>query len=509
MTPEQISLYQEIARELDNCSYGTKQKYLKETCERIGLTPQTLYKNLEAVGYKSGKKTRADKGNTHIDLKDARTVCGIMVHTQRKNEKRLVSCANAIKMAFANGLIKKKYNPSTLLRVAREHGFHPDQQNRPTPHQNMASLHPNHIWQVDASIGTLFYLPKGGVEFFDETKHYKNKPQNLEKASRDLCVRYVITDHYSGSIYVKYYSATGETQEILFDLLVEAFLPKDNIIMHGVPFMLVMDKGAANTAHSVQAFLNKMHVDHYAHATGNSRAKGSVEKAQDIIEREFEGGLRLMKSPVKNVQQLNQLAIKWMIYFNSIKEHRRHHHPRWALWQTIRPEELRLAPSREIMEMLLTSKPQSRKVQGDLTITFKGKGFNKPERYSVSHIPGVRVGEEVQVSINPYRVPNIDILIVDYQGKETLHECVPLAVNEAGFIEGSAIFGQQMARPVDTELETERKASLRAAYDGAETLEEAKARQKKGAQLYGGKIDPFNKHMDETLLPDFISRPGT
>lgn len=508
MTPEQISLYQEIARELDNCAYGNKQAYLKKTCARIGLTLQTLYKNLEAVGYTSGKKTRADKGNTHIELDDARKVCGIMVYTQRKNEKRLVSCANAIEIAFANKEISKKYNPSTLLRVARQHGFHPDQHNRATPHQNMASLHPNHVWQVDASIGTLFYLPKGGVEFFDETKHYKNKPQNLEKASRDLCVRYVITDHYSGSIYVKYYSATGETQEILFDLLVEAFLPKDNIIMHGVPFMLVMDKGAANTAHSVQAFLNKMHVDHYAHATGNSRAKGSVEKAQDIIERKFEGVLRLMKSPVKNVQQLNQLADKWMVYFNSTKEHSRHHHPRWALWQTIREEQLRLAPSRETMEMLLTSKPQSRKVQGDLTITFKGKGFAKPERYSVAHIPGVRVGEEVQVSINPYRSPNIDIIMADYQGKETLHECVALVVNEAGFIEGSAIFGQQMARPVDTELETERKASLRAAYDGAETLEEAKARQKKGAQLYGGKINPF-KHMDETSLPDFISRPGT
>ena len=508
MTPEEITLYQEIARELDECAYGKKSAYMKEKSESIGISRDTLYNNLGAVGYISGKKLRTDKGNTHIDLEDARLVCAIMTHTARKNEKRLTSCDRAIEIAFANGEIKQKYNPSTLLRVAKEHGFHPDQQGRDTPHVEMKSLHPNHVWQVDASVGTLFYLPKGGVEFFDEREHYKNKPQNLEKVRNDLCVRYVITDHNSGSIFVKYYSCSGESQEILFDVLVEGFSKKDKVLMHGVPQILIMDKGSANIAHTVKAFLTKMHVDHFPHSTGNSRAKGSVEKAQDIVECQFEGGLRLMKQPVQNVDELNFLAKKWMVYFNSTQEHSRHHSTRWGLWQTIQPEQLRLAPSREIMQALLTSKPESRTVDGKLRITYKGKGFAQRETYSIAHIPNVRVGEKVMVTVNPYRAPNIDIIMTDYQGKETLHECVPLAFDEAGFSENAVVFGEEMARTVDTVLDSERKESLRAAYAGAETLTEAKAQQKKGVQLFGGKIDPF-KHMDDKKIPLFIERPGT
>lgn len=508
MTPEQFTLYQEIAKGLDALPHGKKQEYLKQSCDRIGVSLPMMYQNLEAVGYKSGKKTRSDKGKTHVDLDDAKIICGIMVHTKRKNEKRLVSCTNAIEIAFANGQIKQKYDPSTILRVAREHGFHPDQQGKDTPHVEMKSLHPNHVWQVDASVGTLFYLPKGGVQFFDEREHYKNKPQNLEKASRDLCVRYVITDHNSGAIYHKYYSCSGESQEILFDVLVEGFSKKDKILMHGVPEILIMDKGSANTAHAVKAFLTKMHINHFAHSTGNSRAKGSVEKAQDIVECQFEGGLRLMKEPVQNVDQLNLLAEKWMIFFNSTKKHSRHGSTRWGQWQTIKENELRLAPPREVMEALLTSKPLARKVKGNLTITFKGKGFEQTQTYSVAHIPNVRVGEDVMVTINPYRAPNIDIIMTDYQGKETLHECVPLAFDGAGFSEHAVVFGEEMARTVDTVVDIERKESLKQAYSGAQTLTEAKAQQKKGVQLYEGKLDPF-KHMNDKKIPTYIDRPGT
>ena len=508
MTPEQITMFQEIAKKLDTQPYGQKQVYLKETCERIGMPLQSLYDNLKAVGYVSGKKIRTDKGITHIDLNDARLVCGIMINTRRKNEKRLVSCAEAIDMAFANAQIQQKYNPGSLLRVAREHGFHPDQQSRATPHIEMKSLHPNHVWQVDASVGTLFYLPKGGVEFFDEREHYKNKPQNVEKASRDLCIRYVITDHYTGSIFLKYYSCSGESQEILFDVLVEGFSKQDKLLMHGVPHMLIMDKGSANTAHAVQAFLTKMHINHFAHSTGNSRAKGSVEKTQDIVECQFEGGLRLMKSQVQNVDELNILAQKWMVYFNSTKIHGRHKTTRWGLWQTIREQELRIAPAREVMEMLLTSKPQPKTVKGNLRVSFKGKGFAQSETYSVAHIPNVRVGEKVMVTVNPYRAPNIDIIMIDYQGKETIHECVPLVIDEAGFSENAVTFGEKMVSAIDTVLDTERKENLKAAYAGAETLTEAKAAQKKGVQLYDGKIDPF-KHMDDKKIPMYIERPGT
>lgn len=490
MTPDQITLYQEIAKRHQDAKHGEKQKVLQESCERLGITMQMLYRKFDEINYTSNRKTRSDRGETSIDLDDARLICSMMHESRRKNEKRLMSCRQAIAIAFANGQISEEYTPSSLLRIAEMNGFHPDQLAAPTPHINMQSEHPNHVWQVDASIGTLFYLDKGGVQFFDEKKHYKNKPENMEKIKRDLCVRYVITDHYSGFIFVKYYAATGETQEILFDLLLDAFELKSRIALHGIPRMIVMDKGAANTAHSVRSFLNKLGIENFAHSTGNSRAKGSVEKAQDIIERNLEGGLRFMNTPVSNMDEMNRFANLWMPRFNDVEILTRAKQPRSQLWLTITSVQLILAPARDVLMALFTSKPQERRVNGDLTISFKGKGFEEAMRYSVEHVPNVKVNDKVLVTLNPFRSPNIDVIMTDIQGKETLYECVPLEVNEAGFYENAVMFGEGIESKQDTVADVERKESLKRAYN-VEILAEAEKLKAKNAQLFGGKIDPF------------------
>lgn len=488
--PDQITLYQEIAQRHADAKHGEKQAILQESCERLGITMQQLYRRFDEIGYVSNRKKRSDKGETKINLDDARLVCSMMHESRRKNEKRLISCRQAIEIAYENGQISENYNPTSLLRIAEMHGFHPDQLAAPTPHVTMQSLHPNHAWQVDASIGTLFYMPKGGVEFFDEKKHYKNKPENMEKIKRDLCIRYVITDHYSGFIFVKYFAASGETQEILFDLLLDAFEKKNRIAMHGIPKIIIMDKGAANTAHSVRSFLNKLGIENFAHSTGNSRAKGSVEKAQDIVERNFEGGLRFAKAPVADMEQMNYLAQLWMPRFNDVEILTRAKQPRAQLWNTITADQLIIAPAREVLMALFTSKPQERRVNGDLTITFKGKGFEEAMRYSVEHVPDVKVNDKVLVTLNPFRSPNIDVIQIDIKGNETLYECTPLETSDAGFYVDAPIIGEGITAKADTVVDVERKASMKRAYN-VDTLEQAEKLKGKNAQLFGGKIDPL------------------
>ncbi len=63
----------------------------------------------------------------------------------------------------------------------------------------------------------------------------------------------------------------------------------------------------------------------------NARAKGQVEKGNDIVERQFESGLRFMN--VSGLAELNQLAHRWMRYFNGKAIHSRHKLTRYQMWQ--------------------------------------------------------------------------------------------------------------------------------------------------------------------------------
>lgn len=508
MSPDHITLYQDIAKRLINAPYGTKSKIIDDTCSYLGLTRNALYERLKAVGFDSKRKIRADKGETSIDLDDAKRICQMMDSSKRDNDKRLLSCEQAIEVLFANAQIKAQYNASSILRIAKMHGFHPEQLSRPTPHQNLKSLHPNHVWQVDASICILFYLPKGGIKTMDADEFYKNKPQNLLKVRNELCIRYVITDHYSGTIYVKYYVGSGETQEILFDLLASAMIQKEKHLMHGAPFWLVLDKGAANTAHMVKSWLSKMHIEFYAHSTGNSRAKGSVENAQNIVERQFESLTQYKALAIQNVDELNQYAMKWQYHFNAKKKHSRTNAPRFEMWLKITAEQLRLVPSRAVLESLLTTKPQERTVQGDLTISYKFKEYDQTFYYSVKHIETISVKDKVLVTVNPYRAPNVDVITIDLHGKETYHECTPREKDEAGFYMDAAIIGEEMKRPADTYADIMQKESLKAQYPDAENQADAKKLRKNRVAKFGGTIDPF-KHIEDAQHVDYIPKKGT
>jgi hypothetical protein len=61
-------------------------------------------------------------------------------------------------------------------------------------------------------------------------------------------------------------------------------------VLHGVPKILYLDPGSANTAWLLN-MCRSLGIDHSAQAH-NARATGQVEKARDIIERKLEPGLR-------------------------------------------------------------------------------------------------------------------------------------------------------------------------------------------------------------------------
>lgn len=495
-----------LAKRLDAAGHGERGRLVSEAAKFLSMSKNGVYKRLQAIGWTSGRKRRADAGARAVSQVETQIVANLMFETTRANGKRLLSVEDALDIARANGCVSTDASPKTFLRAMREHGVHPDQLARPTPHVTLRSLHPNHVWEFDVSVCVLYYLDRGGLAVMEEKEFYKNKPQNITRISKDRVLRYLVTDHYSGALYVRYYLVAGEDQETLFDFLMRAFAKRDHAQdpFHGVPLMMLWDAGSANQSHLIRNLLDRLQVRHQAHTPGVPRAKGQVERTHDLVERHFEGRLSFMR--IQSIDELNDKAHIWMRAFNMRKTHSRTRTTRYGLWQTIREEQLRLCPPRELCESLLRTKPEPRTVKGNLVIGYAVKGFG-PKTYSVSHVPDVRVGESLNVCVNPYRTPNVFVVTEDADGAERLFECVPIETDAAGFPIDAPVIGESYRAMPDTDTDRQRKRMAKDAY-GADTQAEVDKARKRREPAFGGAIDPITYLENETVA-SYMPRRGT
>ena len=501
----EIDYLRAVAARLARAGHGSQGSVISEAAAFLNVSKQTLYNRLRKVGWSSDRKVRTDKGDSEVSRDEVIAVAAIMASTRRQNGKLLLPVADAIDIAVANERLRTKVAPSTMLRLMKAHSCHPDMVAAADPHVNMRSLHPNHVWQLDASLCVLYRLRNGKVGVLDQRKFNERKPRDLAKILNERVLRYVVTDHYTGGIYGRYYETAGEDQETLFEFLMAAFGQKPEG-MHGVPMMLVWDAGSANMAHGIQNLLTQLMVRHWPHIPGNPRAKGQVESSHNIWERKFEGRLPFVR--IECVEQLNAHADTWQKAFNGAANHSRHGHTRWGLWQTIRQDQLRLAPAIEICRELLFAKPQTRVVKGNLTISFTCKG-HEPAVYSVVDVPNVRVGDQLTITSNPYRVPNIFVVGQDESGGTRYIECTPIAKDVAGFAFSDPVWGESFASHADTVADTARKDVNELAFGERDALDAANARAK-GRLAFDGEIDPFRDLEQKAAeVPAHMQRRGT
>lgn len=495
-----------LADRLTATGHGDKGPLIAEAIKTLSCSEQTIYRKVRKFGYRSNRKLREDKGDVSVSDDELRAVANIMVESCRANGKRLLPCGDAIDIALANGKLSVNLSPNTAMRIMRQRGYHPDQIARPTPHVTMASLHPNHCWQFDVSVCVLFYLDKGGLCVMDEKRFYKNKPHNLKKIVNQRVLRYLVTDHYTGTAYVHYYLVAGEDQETLFNFLMTAFNPRAHAQdpLHGVPWMLVWDLGSANQSFLIRNLLERLDVQHMAHLPGNPRGKGQVECAHNLVETKFEG--RLSFEQVESIDQLNAMAHIWMRNFNGTQIHSRHGNTRYGLWQTIRQDQLRLAPAVDLCRLLLRTKPEPRQVKGNLVVQYTVKGF-EPAFYSVAHVPHVRVGETVDVCVNPYAAPAVFVIATNSEGKEQQYACEPIGRDAGGFLVGAPVIGRDYHSTPDTDTDRHRKAMAKDAY-GVETQQEVDEARRQKQPAYGGQLDTIG-YLEAQTVAHYMERRGT
>ncbi|HGE7398243.1 TPA: integrase [Yersinia enterocolitica] len=500
-----------VARAARDAGHGKRGAVYDAACAELGLSRATLLRKLKEVSVTDKRKKRVDAGRSALSREEAALISATLREATRKNGKRLYSIADAVETLRTNGFISAgrtdeetgeffPLSEDTISRALRNYGLHPEQLDAPAPSSEMASLHPNHVWEIDASLCTLYYLSNGhkGLQVMDSAKFYKNKPANIARIASDRVWSYEITDHTSGWIYVEYVMG-AESGENLCSVLINAMQERGGAdVLHGVPKILYLDPGSANTAGMTKNMCRSLGINLIAHKPHNARATGQVEKARDIIERKLEPGLKFQ--PVNSLEELNALAVKWRSHFNATAVHSRHRKTRTDIWLKITAEQLLKAPSVEVCRELAVAAPESRKVTSKLRVPFRGI------EYDVSAVPGVMVGEKLMITRNPWRTDAAQVVLTGEDGHEMFFLVDEVKKNEFGFAEQAAVFGESHKAVTDTPAQTAAK-EIEQLVTGTENATDAAAARKAKALPFGGRLDPY-KHIDDTTLPTYMPRRG-
>ncbi|WP_198013831.1 DDE-type integrase/transposase/recombinase [Desulforegula conservatrix] len=433
---------------LKSAPYGTKQAVMTDYSKLTGLSIQQLHVIAKKNGYDPGRKKRSDAGKSVVTDDFLRWIAGRMETGKRQKKGVIMPVEQALLDAEMLGIIEPgTISVSRLNALLRERGLNAAALDAPDPHCDMRSLHPNHVHLWDSSVCIQYYL-RGGkkLEIMDERQFYKNKPENFLKVKTRL-TRYVLVDHYSHAIWVKYYLEAGESAAVVFDFLCSAWAPKKDqrLPFRGVSFVCLADKGSANVSKSVQGFLERLGVTFPDGKPYSARRQGSVERAHQIIETLFES--RLAFSPADDLNTLNEWALDFCVWVNSKKRHTRHKMFRTDCWLKIKKEQLRELPDMDIVQMCFREPERDCKVNGNYTIRLKNNW------YRIKDIPGIIPGRShVKAIIKPMEWPD---LTISHEGIE--YRFSPIKRDDAGFFEDAAVIGESFKAVPESITQKEKK----------------------------------------------------
>jgi len=516
MSPAYIQALCALAKQAEAAGHGLKEPLYQQACQDLGISRAKLLTDLKKVKVGVKRKRRADAGEVSMERDEALLLATVLHEGKRKNNKKITSLKTGLDMLRTSGLITattvdketgemRPLSNSAVSNALRAYHLHPEQLAQPTPHIPMRTLHPNHVWQVDTSVCVIYYLPDGETELveLDKAVHYKNRPDKLAAIEQFRVIRYVLADHATGLLAYRYYPHS-ESGENTVRFLSWAMAEKANgNPFHGRPVKVMVD-GGATAGGLVRRFCQIMGIidnDFIVNQAYNPRAKGSVEKGNHLVETSFEQGIRFLKPRPANFEQLNILADQYQLWWNRTQIHSRHKQTRLAAWLTIKPEQLIKTPNADILLSLVTEKPATPKVNGDLTVQFKTRVWD------VSHVPNVMIGNKLTVHWHPFRESAAMAMVYDENGQEQHIELPEKLKNELGFYIDSPIMGEEFKAHADTLADKHRKEIERLSAGTTSLAETTKKRADKNRVVLDGAVDPFKASREE--LPTILPKRGT
>ena len=170
--------------------------------------------------------------------------------------------------------------------------------------------------------------------------------------------------------------------------------------------------------------------------------------------------------------------------------HRRHKQPRYDVWLKIYTPEyrhrLRQLPDEQICRFLLSRTDETRKVKGDLTITYRHPITKCQMTYDLSELAHVGNGDKVEVSpIIVGNSPDLLVGIKDNLGDVFYHQVQPVEFDEAGFRRDAPVIGDEYKSKADNATQVAAKEADKLAFPGKKDDEIKKAKKEKSAPFEG------------------------
>lgn len=503
----------ELAEQLAGAEHGEAVPLVAALARKLDRSKGWVYRKLrEHAGFKPARKKRSDAGTTRLPSDSLHFISTSVSQSVRNNRISTKPICVAMNIAHENGLTVN-VSSSRVAALMRAQRMDLKTQANARNHLRLRSLYPNHVHQIDPSLCLLYYMD-GKQHVMREQEFNKNKPVAMERVKSKVW-RYVRYDHASGALDVRYFEAAGENQISLFEFMVHTWGRQEHRVSHGVPKILLWDKGSANTSAGIRRMLDALGVHHETHATHRAWVKGGVESGNFIVERHFES--RLRDEPVQTIEQLNASAAAWVRDYNAnvmphidarVARDDGQSYVRDDLWNLIAhtPEALVEMPAREVCGYFMRGKEETRKITNG-HITFVHPQSKKSELYNLqAWASEFANGETVRVS--PMLLGDCLVRIeLDRPGREPQHiEASPEREFDAfGRPLSAVVIGEERRTAPHTAAQQAAKRIAATAYGEGTSLDEAEKLRAKNTRPFqhmnDGKGVVAHSHLGKAELP--------
>ena len=360
--------------------HGDRARLFEEAAQRtyvgpdgkpIRVTARTVedwYYAFQRGGFDALKpQQRSDAGTSRVISEE---VGKLLVDLKLENPRR--SVRRIIRMLERDGVVTKgQLKKSTVCRYLKQRGL--SERPRRAYEERRAFRHPSagDLWMGDVMHGPRVTAPDG-----KERKSYLH-------LLLDSATRFV-----TGSAF-----RLGETAVDLEIVLKEA------ILRHGLPRILYLDQGAAQTAGSLRLICAELGVRLLHCRAYDPEAKGAIERLFRTFREEV---LDELGERVVPLAELNSMLWSWV----SAEYHRREHGgtgrqplEHWLSQAAL----LRPAPRGEVLDRVFLHRV-TRQVRKDATVSFKGRFLEvRPEL----------ARKQVELRFDPSRPEQLPTVFVD------------------------------------------------------------------------------------------------
>jgi len=365
-----------VIQEINGVPYGERRRRVENIARTVGVHPATIYRKLQRM---QGKQRRTERQKQvpeeWIDL-----VARVKREGMSKGQTpRELSTEQCIRILEAQGLIPAGVlKVSTVNRRLLERGF---RQRKAVVRYE--AEYANQVFQMDFSRSEYF-----GVVAFDDarddyvimidepTLHYKNKD------SKKLRVWVVgLTDEYSRLHLVRYYVAANENSLMGLEFLYWVWSrPVDGHPMRYVPDYLRTDNGSFAKSGYTKSMLAALGIQWLPIKVGNKKALGKKERQWRTLwnHYELEAAIRLGSKSTIYLNELNEMALQWMI-----DDMQRKHNRFQEIKEAVYRRSLLQHPPRtvDVDVLRLACRVEERTVRLDATISLDGQLWQTPESF--------------------------------------------------------------------------------------------------------------------------------